>query len=235
MKKRPLLAGIAAGVLSLGIAPIPALATPPEGADGDFVARVHLTVLSADPASALAQSMSTDSAIKALATKVSGQDAALDKLAATTAKSLNVTLDNSRQASLAKLQSLSGTDFDTAYVNQLWADDSALQPMATAVKATTKNAAVKKLAEQAATLTAAQLPLLMDSGYVRITVPTGSSATPVQKLPGGATMDAQLMAAAQSGNGGFLWPSLPVSLVVLAAALAVSAVLGLKLFRRRRA
>jgi predicted outer membrane protein len=218
--------------VALGATPAAAHARTPSGApsttDLDFIRRVHLTVASVGPATALARQVSAHAAVKTLAARVSSQNAGLDGLARSTAAALKVSLTGAlsaaQQAALSTLRGHTGSVFETDYVNYLWTADSALLPIAMTVHGTTRNTAVRRLAEQADTVLAAQLPLLQQSGLLQMAVlPAPSPATAASaRLPGGVPQNQGLEAQARSGAG-FLSPTLPVRLMVLVAALGAAA------------
>jgi predicted outer membrane protein len=230
-----------AAALLLASAPVAAHAEAKDGAAGpldlDFVRRVHNTVLGVTPAAALAKDMSAAAAVKALAAQVNTQDAPLGTLARTTATALKLTLTDplpaGEQAELATLQQHTGSVFDAHFVNYLWSLDSTLLPIATMVHATTKNAAVRKLAERAEAITTGQLPLLQKSGLLHTEVTPPASASAAAKLPGGVPYNQDLMAKARSGGGSFM-ATFPVRLGVLATALVVVLVLTWRLRTRSR-
>jgi hypothetical protein len=203
--------------------------------DLDFVRRVHLTALSISPAGALAREVSAHAAVKNLAAQISRQTAQLDTLARSTAAALKLSLTNPlpavQQAALAALQSHTGAVFETQFVNYLWAADSALLPIAMTVHSTTRNTAVRKLAERADTVVATQLPLLQKSGLLQMAVLPTPAATAAARLPGGVPQNQGLEAQARSGDG-FLSPALGISLIVLVAALVVAGVLIRRLVTR---
>jgi predicted outer membrane protein len=220
--------------LTLGATPVAAHAQGASATDLDFVRRVHLTALSVGPAGALARTVSAHAAVRALAAQVVSQDAQLDRRARAAAGALKVSLTGAlpaaQQAALTSLQAHTGAVFETQFVNYLWAADSTLLPISMTVHATTANAAVRELADRADSVVAAQLPLLQKSGLLQMAVlpapPASTSAT--TRLPGGVPMNQSLAAQARSG-GGFLSPTLPVRLLVLAAALCAAGVLTWRL------
>ena len=221
--------------LVLGATPAAARAQAPSSTDLDFVRRVHLTVLSVSPASALARQVSAHAAVKDLAAQVSSQNDGLDSLARSTATGLKVSLTPlpaAQQAALAALQSHTGAVFETEFVNYLWAADSTLLPIAMTVRGTTRNVAVRRLAERADTVVAAQLPLLQKSGLLQMAVlPAPPASAAAARLPGGVPQDQQLEAQARSGDG-FLATSLPVRLIVLVGALGAAGGLAWRLLGR---
>jgi hypothetical protein len=226
--------------LVLGATPAVARAEAPSGAasstDLDFVRRVHLTVLSVGPAGARAREVSAHAAVKNLAAQVSSQNAELDGLARSTATALKVSLTSllpaAQQAALASLQGHTGAVFETAFVNYVWVADSTLLPIAMTVRGTTRNAAVRRLAERADTVVAAQLPLLQNSGLLQMAVlPAPPASAAAARLPGGVPPDQRLEAQARSGAG-FLATSLPVRLIVLVAALGAAGGLAWRLLVR---
>jgi len=230
-----------AAALLVVSAPVAAHAEAKDGAasslDLDFVRRVHDTVLGATPASALAKDSGAAAAVKTLAAQVNTQDAQLGTLARTTATALKLKLTDplpaGEQAGLATLRQHTGSVFDAQFVNYLWSLDSTLLPIATTARATTKNAAVRKLAERAEAITTGQLPLLQRSGLLQTAVTPPASASAAAKLPGGVPYNQDLMAKARSGGGSFM-ATIPVRLGVLAAALVVVLALTWRLRTRSR-
>ncbi|WP_030437169.1 DUF4142 domain-containing protein [Actinoplanes subtropicus] len=230
-----------AAALLLASAPVAAHAEAKDGAastlDLDFVRRVHDTVLGVAPAAALAKDMSAAAAVKTLAARVDTEDAQLGTLARTTAATLKLTLTDplpaDEKAQLATLRQHTGSVFDAYFVNYLWSLDSDLLPVATTVRATTKNAAVRKLSERAEAITTGQLPLLQKSGLLRTAVTPAASAPAAAKLPGGVPYNQDLMAKARSGGGSFM-ATIPVRLGVLATALVVVLALTWRLRTRSR-
>jgi hypothetical protein len=90
---------------------------------------------------------------------------------------------------------------------------------------------VRKLAERADTLVAAQLPLLQKSGLLQMSMlPTAAPAATV-RLPGGVPPNHSLEAQARSGAG-YLAPGLPVRLLVLIAAVGAAGGLTWRLLTR---
>jgi len=232
---------VAAALLLLSSAPVAAQAQAKDGAaspfDLDFVRRVHNTILGVTPAAALAKDASAAAAVKTLASQVNTQDAQLGKLTTTTASALKLKLTDplpaDEQAALATLQQHTGSVFDAHFVNYLWSLDSTLLPVATTARATTKNAAVRKLAERAEAITTGQLPLLQKSGLLQTVVTPAVSVSAAAKLPGGVPYNQDLMAKARSGDGSFM-ATFPVRVGVLATALVVVLVLSWRLRTRSR-
>jgi hypothetical protein len=113
--------------------------------------------------------------------------------------------------------------FETEYVNYLWTADSALLPIAMTVHGTTRNTAVRRLAERADTVLAAQLPLLQQSGLLQMPVLPAPAPSPTvtTRLPGGVPQNQGLEAQARSGAG-FLSPTRPVRLIVLITAIGAT-------------
>jgi len=231
----------AASLLLLASAPVAAQAQATDGAAGpldlDFVRQAHNTVLGVTPAATLAEDMAAAAAVKTLAARARTQDAQLGALTGTTATALKLTLTDplpaAEQAGLTALQQHSGSAFDTLFVNYLWSLDSTLLPIATTVRATTKNAAVRKLAERAEAITTGQLPLLQKSGLLHTAVTPPTTVSAAAKLPGGVPYNQDLMAKAHSG-GGFFMATFPVRLGVLVTAVVVVLVLMWRLRARSR-
>ena len=229
-----------AAALLVASAPVAAHAQAKDGAasplDFDFVRRVHNTVLGVTPAAALAKDSSAAAAVKTLATRAGTEDTQLGTLARSTATALKLTLTDplpaDEQAGLATLRQHTGAVFDAQFVNYLWSLDSTLLPFAMTARATTKSAAVRKLAERAEAITTDQLPLLQESGLLRLALTTPASASAAPTLPGGVPYNQDLMAKARSGGGSFM-ATFPVRLGVLATALVLALTWRLRTRSRR--
>ncbi|WP_221321940.1 DUF4142 domain-containing protein [Actinoplanes sp. L3-i22] len=227
------------GMLILPASAARAAEGPVTPTDLDFVRRVHLTAAGAGAASELARGMSVSPAVKRLTQQVTTQCEQLDDLSRSVAGTLEVTLDDpmpaEQQSALATLQQSGGGTFDTGYVAYLWHADSELLPIATTVLGTTRNPVVRRLAERAEAVTAAQLPMLQDSGLLKMTVlPTATATGTAGRLPGGVPMDRQLMAQARAGTG-YLAPSAWSRVAVLIVATGVAGILSWHLLIRSRA
>src|SRR6185436_13429723 len=112
----------------------------------------------------------------------------------------------------------------------------ALLPIATTVKGTTRNPVVRRLAARAEAVTAAQLPMLQDSGLLKMAVlpvATAAGATATGRLPGGVPMDQQLIAQTRSGNG-YLAPSVWIRVAVLVVATGMAGALSWRVLVRPR-
>jgi predicted outer membrane protein len=219
-------------------------ATPARAAGGSasatdlqFVRRLHLTTAGVGAASALARQMSATDAVKKLAAQVSRQNDELDDLTRSTAATLKVPLTDplpaDQQTALGTLQQSSGAAFDAGYVGYLWHADGTLLPISTAVTGTTRSVPVRRLAQRAGSVVAAQLPMLQNSGRLDMAIlptPSASNAA-VTRLPGGVPMDHRLMARTRSGSG-FLSPALWVRLSVLVVTTGVALALTWRLLHR---
>ncbi|WP_189330089.1 DUF4142 domain-containing protein [Actinoplanes ianthinogenes] len=198
-----------------------------------FIRRVHLTATGAGAASALARGMSVNGAVTRMAQQVSTECEQLDGLSRSAAGTLGVALDDplpaEQRSTLAALQQSVGATFDTGFVAYLWRADSELLPIATTVRGTTGNPIVRRLAQRAEAVTAAQLPRLQGSGLLTMTVlPSVAATSPVSRLPGGVPMDGQVMAQAREGTG-YLVPPAWSRVTVLVVATGVAGVLSWRL------
>lgn len=227
------------GVLLLPAVPARAADGPATRTDLDFVRRVHLTATGVGTASALARGMSANVAVKGLARQVTTQCEQLDGLSQDVAATLAVPLDgplaDDQQSALTALQRSGGEAFDTGYVDYLWQANSELLPIAATVKGTTRNQVVRRLAERAEAVTAAQLPMLQDSGLLKMAVlPAAVAPSAAGRLFGGVPMDQELMAQTRSGAG-YLAPPVWIRLAVLLAATGAAGFLSWHLLVRSRA
>ncbi|WP_436528677.1 DUF4142 domain-containing protein [Actinoplanes sp. HUAS TT8] len=207
--------------------------------DLEFIRRVHLTAAGVGAASALARGMSVSVTVKRLTQQVTTQCEQLDDLSRSVAGTLAVALDDplpaEQQSALASLQQSDGGTFDAGYVAYLWRANSELLPIAATVMGTTRSPVVRRLAERAEAVTAAQLPMLQDSGLLKMAVlPTAAPAGTVGRLPGGVPVDGQLVAQARSGTG-YLAPSAWSRVTVLIVAVGVAGFLSWHLLVRSRA
>jgi predicted outer membrane protein len=203
-------------------------------ADRDFVVKVRLAGLWEVPAGNMAQEKSEDPRVVAIGKAISQQHVALDKLAMDAAKKLGLALPNKptqqQEGWLAEMQAANATTFDQVYVDRLRAAHGAIFPAIATIRASTRNDAVRKLAQDTNQFVMTHLTLLESSGLVNYgSLPT---APPPKADSGPVPVDGQMIAAA-TGSGGVPGMNTSVILLVLAVALVAGVISTMRIVRAR--
>ncbi|HET6479622.1 MAG TPA: DUF4142 domain-containing protein [Actinoplanes sp.] len=247
--------GISAAVLTFLVAPIaPAHAAPGDGvpvpprtgltdkgvgavsdADKDFVIKVRLAGLWEIPASNMAQQKSNDPRVVAIGKAIAAQHVVLDKLDRDAATKLNIDLPNTPNSDqmywLQEMRDANAATFDQIFVDRLRAAHGKIFPAISTIRASTRNDAVRKLAQESNQFVLTHITLLESSGIVDYgSLPTAPAPANVGSGP--VPVDGQMLAAASS-SGGIPGVSTTVILLVLAAALVVGVVTSMRIFRAR--
>jgi putative membrane protein len=195
-------------------------------ADRDLVVKVRLAGLWEIPAGDMAQEKSEDPRIREIGRTIAAQHEKLDELARAAAKKLGIKLpakpNKDQQGWLAEMRAAEdGEQFDQIYIDRLRAAHGKIFPAIATVRTSTRNDAVRKLAQQANQFVMTHLTLLESSGLVDYTelpaAPDPSAAT--------AAPSAALNPVAQTQ------PS-TVSVPLVVAVLAGVMVIGFLLIRR---
>jgi putative membrane protein len=202
-------------------------------ADKDLVVKVRLAGLWEIPAGEMAQDKSDDEGIQEIGRDIAAQHRELDKFARAAAKKLDIDLpdepNSDQQGWLAEMQKAQGTDFDRIYIDRLRAAHGKIFPAIAAVRASTRNDTVRKLAQRANQFVATHLTLLETSGIVDF-----------KALPPAPAPNASSPTTANVANQSPLsTTNLPVLIVVLIAGLlaggfATSRVMGNRRRHSRR-
>jgi predicted outer membrane protein len=203
-------------------------------ADRDFVVKVRLAGLWEIPAGNMAQEKSEDPRIVAIGKAIAEQHVVLDGLDIAAAKKLGIALPNEptadQQGWLAEMRAANATTFDQIFVDRLRAAHGKIFPAIGTIRSSTRNDAVRKLAQQANQFVMTHLTLLESSGLVDYgSLPT---APPPAANAGPVPVDGQMLAAATGGDGG---PGINTSviLLVLAAAVVAGVVTTMRILRAR--
>ena len=203
-------------------------------ADKDFVIKVRLAGLWEIPASNMAIEKSNNEKVVNIGKSISAQHVVLDQLDRDAAKKLGIELPNQPNGDqlswLGEMRNANSTTFDQIYVDRLRAAHGKIFPAIATIRASTRNDAVRKLAQQANQFVLTHITLLESSGIVDYgALPTAPPPAPVNKGP--VPMDGQVLAAASSSSVPGVNTS--VILLVLAAALVAGVITTMRIFRAR--
>ena len=204
-------------------------------ADRDFVVKVRLAGLWEVPAGNMAQEKSKDPRVRAIGKAIAEQHVVLDKLDVAAAKKLGIALPNEpnadQQGWLAEMRAANATTFDQIFIDRLRAAHGKIFPAIGTIRSSTRNDAVRKLAQQSNQFVMTHLTLLESSGLVDYgALPDGAAAG--RRNAGPVPVDGQMLAAA-TGTGGVPGMNTSVILLVLAAALVAGVVTTMRIFRTR--
>lgn len=203
-------------------------------ADRDFVVKVRLAGLWEVPAGNMAQEKSKDPRVKNIGKEIAEQHVVLDALDVSVAKKLGIALPveptAQQQGWLAEMKAANSTTFDQIFIDRLRAAHGNIFPAIGTIRSTTRNDAVRKLAQQANQFVMTHLTLLESSGIVDYgALPT---APPPAAGKGPVPVDGQMIAAA-TGSGGVPGVNTSVILIVLAGALVAGVITTMRIFRAR--
>jgi putative membrane protein len=203
-------------------------------ADRDFVVKVRLAGLWEIPAGNMAQEKSEDPRVRAIGKAIARQHVTLDKLDLAAAKKLGIALPNQpnaqQQGWLAEMRAANATTFDQIFIDRLRAAHGNIFPAIGTIRSSTRNDAVRKLAQEANQFVMTHLTLLESSGLVDYgALPT---APPPKPDVGPVPVDGSMLAAA-TGTGGVPGVNTSVILLVLAVALVAGVVTTMRIFRTR--
>jgi putative membrane protein len=209
---------------------------PVTAADKDFVIRVRLAGLWEIAASNMAQTKSDDPAIVAIGKSISAQHVILDKMDRDVAKQLNIQLpaqpNSDQQGWLAEMRAANSSTFDQIYIDRLRAAHGKIFPAIATIRSDTRNDSVRKLAQAANQFVMTHMSLLESSNIVDYgSLPTAPA--PVVTGTGPVPIDGQMVAAAQTNQGGLPGISTTVVLLVLAAALVAGVLTTMRIVRSR--
>lgn len=205
-------------------------------ADKDFVIKVRLAGLWEIPASNMAIEKSDNEKIVNIGKSISAQHVVLDQLDRDAAKKLGIELPNQPNGDqlswLGEMKNANSTTFDQIYVDRLRAAHGKIFPAIATIRASTRNDAVRKLAQQANQFVLTHITLLESSGIVDYgALPTAPPPAAVNKGP--VPMDGQILAAQSSSSSSVPGVNTSVILLVLAAALVAGVITTMRIFRAR--
>lgn len=204
-------------------------------ADRDFVVKVRLAGLWEIPAGNMAQEKSQDPRVREIGKAIAAQHVTLDKLDVAAAKKLGIALPvkpNAQQEGwLAEMRAANATTFDQIFVDRLRAAHGGIFPAIGTIRSSTRNDAVRKLAQEANQFVMTHLTLLESSGLVNYgSLPT---APPPAADKGPVPIDGNMITQARSTTGGIPGMNTSVILIVLAVALVAGVVTSMRIFRAR--
>ncbi|GGR84375.1 hypothetical protein GCM10010169_30810 [Micromonospora fulviviridis] len=227
-----LLVALAAGV---GVLPGAALAAPAPGvqlnaADMTLLNGVRLAGLWEMPAGQMAAEKGQSKRVREIGAEIARQHGVLDQLVVEAANKLGATLPTTpttqQQGWLTEMQNATGAQFDQIFVTRLRVAHGNIFPVIGAVRASTRDPIVRKLADQTNTFVTNHMLMLESTGLVRW-----------QQLPPPAMPPAQsdsLIAAAGAnvGSSGGVQVSTTVVWAVFLLALATGGYATWRLLRR---
>ncbi len=204
-------------------------AGPVTAADKDLVVKVRLAGLWEIPAGTMAQEKSDDERIQEIGEEIAAQHEELDKFARDAAKKLKIELPDEpnpeQQGWLTEMQNAEGEDFDRVFIDRLRAAHGKIFPAIAAVRSSTRNDTVRKLAQRANQFVATHLTLLESSGIVDFKALPPAQAS--NAGPGPQTRPVAEQSALSTAN-------LPVLIGVLLGGLAVGGFATNRLLAARR-
>ncbi|GAB3218294.1 DUF4142 domain-containing protein [Micromonospora halotolerans] len=227
-----LLVALTAGI---GVLPGAAQAAPNpvvqlNAADMTLLNGVRLAGLWEMPAGQMAAEKGQSKRVREIGAEIARQHGVLDQLVVEAANKLGATLPTTpttqQQGWLTEMQNATGTQFDQIFVTRLRVAHGNIFPVIGAVRASTRDPIVRKLAEEANKFVNDHMLMLESTGLVRW-----------QQLPPPAMPPAQsdsLIAAAGAnvGSGGGIQVSTTVVWVVFLLALATGGYATWRLLRR---
>ncbi|HST85926.1 MAG TPA: DUF4142 domain-containing protein [Kineosporiaceae bacterium] len=219
-------AGLEASTTAQGGVTLQTEETPLTAADRDLVVKVRLAGLWEIPAGKMAMTKGVAPRVRQIGQMIASQHVRLDALDREAAKEVNVALPNVPTAEqrrwLDEMTDASGTDFDDIFVQRLRAAHGKIFPAIGAVRASTENETVRKLAQSANAFVLTHLTLLESTGLVRY------EELPAVAPP--ATGPIAKAAARTAASGGI---AIPVIWMILGTALITGAVFTTRMIRPR--
>ncbi|MEU5528235.1 DUF4142 domain-containing protein [Micromonospora chersina] len=222
-------------VAGIGVLPGAALAAPNpvvqlNAADMTLLNGVRLAGLWEMPAGQMAAEKGQSKRVREIGAEIARQHGVLDQLVVEAANKLGATLPTTpttqQQGWLTEMQNATGAQFDQIFVTRLRVAHGNIFPVIGAVRASTRDPIVRKLADQTNTFVTNHMLMLESTGLVRW-----------QQLPPPAMPPAQsdsLIAAAGAnvGSGGGVQVSTTVVWAVFLLALATGGYATWRLLRR---
>ncbi|MFG3598963.1 DUF4142 domain-containing protein [Micromonospora chersina] len=222
-------------VAGIGVLPGAAMAAPNpvvqlNAADMTLLNGVRLAGLWEMPAGQMAAEKGQSKRVREIGAEIARQHGVLDQLVVEAANKLGATLPTTpttqQQGWLTEMQNATGAQFDQIFVTRLRVAHGNIFPVIGAVRASTRDPIVRKLADQTNTFVTNHMLMLESTGLVRW-----------QQLPPPAMPPAQsdsLIAAAGAnvGSGGGVQVSTTVVWAVFLLALATGGYATWRLLRR---
>ncbi|MFJ9739033.1 DUF4142 domain-containing protein [Streptomyces sp. NPDC101166] len=175
---------------------VPTLYGPLSALDRDFLVKVRLAGLWELPAGRQAQQKGVGEAVRTAGRHLVEGHTVLDERVRTVAAELNIALpdepNDQQKAWLSQLDSAQGTDYDREFANILRLAHGRVFPLVAQVRASTQNALVRGLADDANSTVLDHIRVLEATGYVdfaalaREMAATGASPSAAPTVPGTA-------------------------------------------------
>lgn len=177
-------------------------------ADRDLLVKVKLAGLWEMPAGDMAARKGVDPRVREIGKMISQQHAELDDLVVRAARQVDVALPSQPNADqqrwLGEMAAASGAEFDQIFVDRLRAAHGKVFPAIANVRAGTRNAVVRQLAQRANGFVLTHMTLLESSGlvtYDALPLPPQPSAAAGGSGTGSAAAAAAAGAAADASTG----------------------------------
>ena len=225
---------VVGALVGLAVAPAGALAAPVtptqlNAADMTLFNGVRLAGLWEIPAGQMAAEKGSSATVRQVGTMIAEQHVELDQLAVDAANKLGVELpstpNSDQQGWLKEMENAKGDRFDQIFVTRLREAHGKIFPVIGAVRASTRNPVVRKLADDANVFVMHHMQMLESTGLVRYT------ELPPAAIP--AAQDSSRLALAEANAGGSTPASPAVIWVTLIAAIGVGAMMVIRLRRSR--
>ncbi|WP_319463377.1 DUF4142 domain-containing protein [Micromonospora sp. RTP1Z1] len=219
-------------VAGLGVLPGPAMAAPGSqlnAADMTLLNGVRLAGLWEMPAGQMAAEKGRSPRVREIGAEISRQHGVLDQLVVDAANKLGASLPTEPTAEqkgwLAEMQNATGARFDQIFVTRLRVAHGKIFPIIGAVRASTRDATVRKLADEANKFVADHMAMLESTGLVRWQQLPPAALPPAQS-------DSLVAAAAANVGGGGPEVSTTVVWLVFLAALGTGGIATYRILRR---
>jgi predicted outer membrane protein len=222
----------AAAIAVLIVLPAPAGADPASTqlgvADMTLLNGVRQAGLWEIPAGQMAAQKGTTAQVRQVGQMIATQHVQLDQLTVDAANKLGVTLPTTpttqQQGFLTQLQAAKGGQFDQMFVTFLRGTHGFIFPVISAVRASTRNEVVRKLADQASIFVMHHMQMLESTGLVQYAKLPPAAMSPGQDLSATGTTHAD---AAPAISPTLLW-------LIVAAVAGIAAVAAVHVVSRRR-
>jgi predicted outer membrane protein len=199
---------------------------PLQPADVDLVIKARLAGLWEMPAGRMAEEKGTTERVREIGKAIADQHVRLDELCVNAANTFGIQLPteptNVQKMWLQEMEDAQGEEFDRIYVDRLRDAHGAIYPVIATVRVSTRNSAVRKLADQASGFVDNHMLLLESTGLVDYK--SLERAPEVDRNPivtGTGPLDAAKARAAQGGiNLTVIWALLLTCLVAGAIGVA---------------
>ncbi|KXK60186.1 hypothetical protein AWW66_20115 [Micromonospora rosaria] len=221
-----IIAGI--GVLPGAAVAVPAPPQSLNAADQALLVGVRLAGLWEMPAGQMAAEKGQSARVREIGAGIATEHEELDRLTVAAANKLGATIPSDptdeQKGWLLEMQNASGARFDQIFVTRLREAHGKIFPVVGAVRASTRNATVRKLADDANRFVLHHMEMLESTGLVRW------EQLPPAVLP--ASGNDSLLARASANSGSGIGVSTTVVWLVFLAALATGGLATYKVLRR---